>query len=472
MSRQKQKSPLGPLSLLAGLVLAAVIVVGLVFILRSVPGRVQTGQVALSSPLETPLPVVEDNIIHLPTVGPDGQLPLPPPTWTPFPTWTPRPTPTRRPGPTATPFPTRAPAPDAAGTIFYVVQEPAQMENAPRKNIVYRLSVGAQAEKLAEAVPVSIPPQLDTFYNVTSSPDGRYLLLLQPSMPGGTPHIFDMQTTQMWSLAPEGHHESGRFFGWHPNSQQILFWNDRDQLLVINVLSRERTILKLLELTVQGAAFSPDGEKVIFITRSNNSNRALWTSSTAGADAKPLLDFDGSAYVFNWSPDGQYILYMGGPGVGRMAEALEKYASRGPLWIVEPDGQNPRPLSGLFVAGSGYGPVWSPDSQWIVFTGLDEGQEYGCFPKRKGEAIDWPQCQFIGTGVYIENIQSGELRRLASGIKPVWSPDGRWVAFLSNQGDATEIWVVHMDGSNLRQITADGLTKSEITWMSEDEVRQ
>lgn len=426
------------------------------------------------SPIPTPVleeaPPAESNVIVVPPVEVSSQW-TPTPTWTPFPTWTPRPTPTRRPGPTATPFPTRGPAPTAAGRIYYVVYEVAQGENMLGKSLLYQLSLGSQAEKLTESVrmPISQP---DVFYDVSPSPDGRYLLLLQPAMPGGMAHIVDRETDAHWSLAPEGEYESGRFFGWHPNSQQILFWNDRDQLVVIDVVSRERTILKLLELTVQGAAFSPDGEKIIFITKSNTSNRALWISSAVGADAKSIFDFDGSAYVFSWSPDSQYILYMGGPGVGRTAEALAKYESRGPLWIVEPDGENPRPLAGPFVAGSGYEPVWSPDSQWIVFTGLDEGEEYGCFPKRQGGIIDWPTCQFVGTGVYIENIESGELRRLASGIKPVWSPDGRWVAFLSNQSGATEVWVVRMDGSNLRQVTVDGLIKTEVVWMFKEGVGQ
>ncbi len=459
-------------------ILAVGLLAGLSFIFRSVPEGMQSGQAIVSSPIETPAtaeipwPVIGADITVLPAIGPDGKPLPPPPTFTPFPTPTPRPTPTRRPGPTVTPFPTRAPASNAAGGIYYLAYEAAQEENTLGKSLLFQLSLGVQAEKLTESVRVPIS-QPEVFGAFAPSPDGRYLLLLQRSMPGGTPHIIDRETNAHWSLAPEGEHESGLFFGWHPNSRQILFWNDRDQLLVIDVESRERTILGFMIGPVQGAAFSPDGQNIAYSSylkiSENQAREALWTTSIAGSDAHSLFTFDAASYVFNWSPDSRYILYMGGPGVGRTEEPFEEYATQGPLWLVEPDGENPSPLAGSFIGGSGYEPAWSPDSQWITFTGLDEGREYGCFSPDKSKKIDWPTCEFVGTGVYIENVQSGELRRLASGIRPVWSPDGKWVAFLSNVGGASDIWVVQTDGSNLHQVTTDGLMKTEIIWMFREE---
>ena len=45
MPRQKQKFSMGWLSLLLGIALITLVVVGLAFLLRSVPGPVQSGQV-------------------------------------------------------------------------------------------------------------------------------------------------------------------------------------------------------------------------------------------------------------------------------------------------------------------------------------------------------------------------------------------------------------------------------------------
>jgi Tol biopolymer transport system component len=46
----------------------------------------------------------------------------------------------------------------------------------------------------------------------------------------------------------------------------------------------------------------------------------------------------------------------------------------------------------------------------------------------------------------------------------VISPDGRWIAFVSNRSGSFEIWVQRLDGSGLRQVTSDGDTCAEPAW--------
>ncbi|GEM_PF-999428 len=436
-------------------------------------------QASVDSPLPAPSSVRPTEEIIVITPPPDGGvIVLPPakpgqiyafPSPTPFPTWTPRPTPTRRPGPTATPFPTRQPAPSGAGVILFTTSTDSAGE------AIKKLPVNAQGEKIAEVTSITLSIDFDP-YLIAPSPDESHLLLMRPMMPGGLPYSLDTKNEQVRPLFSESSSSSGRFFGWHPDSQRVLFWPSNSELQLIDIETNERTTLTLVEGSIQGAAMSPDGQSVAYVsglrTAENFNSNALWLVSTAGSDAHPLFNFDGSAYVFSWSPDGKYILYMGGPGAGREQTTVEEFTSRGPLWLVEPDGQNPRPLAGLFVAGYGFEPAWSPDSQWIAFTGLDEGQEFGCFPQNKASQPQWPECQFQGTGVYIENITTGEIRRLASGITPMWSPDGSILAFLSNQNGATEIWTVRVDGVGLRQLTTDKQSKTGLTWTGTGEVQR
>lgn len=468
MPRQKPKNAFRQWLTLSGVGLATIIIVGLALMLRAVPERVQTGRVALSSPVETPameeLPLPAEDVVHpVQIVGPDGQpMPLPP-TWTPFPTWTPRPTPTRRPGPTATPFPMRVPAPDAAGILFFTSLD---------GNFVQAVPVDSRGQKISESTPFPLPSDFQ-FYESALSPDGRYLLLMKPAMPGGFPYIFDTTSEQMWSLIEEDSYRSGRFFGWHPDNQRILFWPNIDELWLIDVVSRERTIVAVVDGPVQGASISPDGQQIVYIgglliEGSNIAPEAMWIVSTAGSDTQPILVFGGMSYLFRWSPDGKHILYMGGPGVDKEEEVRNNFTARGPLWLIQPDGQNPRPLAGPFLGGYGYVPAWSPDGNWVAFTGIDEGKQFGCFPPD----ASWPDCQFQGTGVYVENIFTGELRRLVSGVEPVWSPDGSMLAFLSDQSGALEVWTIQFDGTNLQQVTADGQPKTGVTWLREQEVQR
>ncbi|NJN83135.1 MAG: hypothetical protein HC802_13180 [Caldilineaceae bacterium] len=41
-------------------------------------------------------------------------------------------------------------------------------------------------------------------------------------------------------------------------------------------------------------------------------------------------------------------------------------------------------------------------------------------------------------------------------IDPAWSPDGTQIVFASTRSGTSEIWVVNVDGSNLRQISDTG----------------
>jgi TolB protein len=255
----------------------------------------------------------------------------------------------------------------------------------------------------------------------------------------------------------------GRFFGWHPDSQQVLFWSLDIALWLAHIETGELTTLALVDGPIQGAALSPDGQEIIYVARSNSSHRTMWKVSAAGSDAQPLFDLAGSSYVFAWSPDGTYILYAGGSGTDSKSVDTDTSVPSGPLWLMDPIGQNRRPLSGPFIFGWGFEPEWSPDGRQIAFTGVDEGQRFGC--AQKDPQPDPETCKFEGTGIYVENIETGEVRRLASGIEPTWSPDGSMIAFLSNQTGTPEIWIIRADGNDLRQLTTDAQSKGlRLAW--------
>jgi TolB protein len=72
-------------------------------------------------------------------------------------------------------------------------------------------------------------------------------------------------------------------------------------------------------------------------------------------------------------------------------------------------------------------PSWSPDGQWLVFeTYLNDNLE-----------------------IAIVNVASGEIIPLtnhpASDHSPAWAPDGRNVAFISNRGGDSDVWLANLD---------------------------
>ena len=83
-------------------------------------------------------------------------------------------------------------------------------------------------------------------------------------------------------------------------------------------------------------------------------------------------------------------------------------------------------------------PVFSPDGKSIAFTS-------------NREAGQWR--------IYVMNADGTNVRRLTQGpmdVTPTWSPDGNWIGFASTRSGQFEIWMVDIHGGNLTQITKSG----------------
>jgi Tol biopolymer transport system component len=101
-------------------------------------------------------------------------------------------------------------------------------------------------------------------------------------------------------------------------------------------------------------------------------------------------------------------------------------------------------------------PSWSPEGRKIVFV------RGPCKP----DAVPCP----LHEDLYVMDPNGSGLHRLTRTRRdwdygsPVWSPDGRRIAFDAEPGSDVAIYVMNVDGSKLRQVTPDGADDYEPSW--------
>jgi Tol biopolymer transport system component len=116
------------------------------------------------------------------------------------------------------------------------------------------------------------------------------------------------------------------------------------------------------------------------------------------------------------------------PGrAGRIAYVSEPNFAGAFVESVLPSGRSPRRLSGKLPHGS-FGPSFAPDGKRLALT------------------VQKPDAR------HVQILSGGKLRDLARGRAPAWSPDGRWIAFLSGQKVGSAIFLVRPDGTGLHAI--------------------
>src|ERR1041384_3700590 len=101
----------------------------------------------------------------------------------------------------------------------------------------------------------------------------------------------------------------------------------------------------------------------------------------------------------------------------------------------------------------------SPDGKWVAYT-----VSYG----------DFKQDAFI-TQIWLANTDTGRSFQLTRGDKsstnPRWSPDGQWLAFLSNRvEDKNQIFVIDPSGGEAQQLTKSETAISNFAWSDDGTV--
>ncbi len=180
--------------------------------------------------------------------------------------------------------------------------------------------------------------------------------------------------------------------------------------------------------------------KVVFYTlRHSNGSEIKFDIGAAyldGSDYKRLTDEDGSDLAPAWSLDGSRIAF-----VSNRAGLASREDTLSPAWAfnvyaMDADGSNVRSVApGIFLSYPGAGrslhrPVWSPDGAWLAFRG-------------------WRSLYTVHTEFFVP-VNLG-----FTNTDPAWSPDGEWIAFVHLEPDLEQpgtIYVARPNGSKAREV--------------------
>lgn len=245
---------------------------------------------------------------------------------------------------------------------------------------------------------------------------------------------------------------------WRSDGARLVF--DDDDFLAARV-DVDGSNYRQEMLGCETPSWSPDGR--------------LGACSPAGGEGRSA----GHLYLTTMSPDfrsgenpdgsrpaGSWLLEFGasanGTAVNGVVNATSTFVAwwsygagsgDGTVWVAQFDSTTGRKIGDEVRVGPGKEPRWSPDGTSLVYS----------------TASDDAFLQRLARGDIVRyNVAAGRSTTLVSGGSngwPVWSPDGRYIAFVSDRDDPRgEVYVMKADGTEVTRLTINDLEESMLDW--------
>jgi TolB protein len=173
--------------------------------------------------------------------------------------------------------------------------------------------------------------------------------------------------------------------------------------------------------------FSPDGNEFVYIAMIAGKEQ-LFRMGLDGKNPRQLTADDADHEDPAWSPDGKKIAFV------LIKDGREQ------IHVMNADGSGVEPLTPG--AAKTIHPSWAPDSRSLIYCADDDLE-----PPKKNDAA-----------IYSIDLATRQVTKLIEGgvnTYPVWSPDGKKIAFRRMLGENSEVFVANANGTEARNLTND-----------------
>ncbi|MCE9668860.1 tolB protein precursor protein [Myxococcus stipitatus] len=170
-------------------------------------------------------------------------------------------------------------------------------------------------------------------------------------------------------------------------------------------------------------AVSPDGREVAYVC-SREGDPEVYVAKADGSEERRITTFHREDRSPQWSPDGRWLLFV------------SDREDRERLFLVRPDGSDLRAASAQSFAGDEREGTFSPDGQRLAYV------------SRSPDGL---------SRIWSVPVEGGAPVALTDGAHrddmPAWSPDGKYLAFVSERAGNVDLFLMRADGSGQTRLT-------------------
>ena len=288
------------------------------------------------------------------------------------------------------------------------------------------------------------------------SPDGKVLYSVsfesvEQNKSNADLYVMNIDGTEKTRLTSTPGSESNAV--WIENGKKIAFMSPVDgktQLWVMNADGSNRTAVSNVENGISGFLFSPDGSKVVMIGSVKFSRDAKDIYPDLPDATGKLIDDLMYKHWDEWVTEIPHPLIgdFNGKDITNVKDIMEDEPFESPM----------KPFGGIESF------AWSPDGSKLIYVSRKKtGMEYALS---------------TNSDLYVYDIESGSTSNMTEGMMgydtaPAYSPDGKYIAWLSMEHDGYEsdknrIFIMNVETSEKTDLTTDwDYTADAIAWAAD-----